>query len=286
MDLVSIIIPTYKTNESLKKAVDSVLNQTYENIEVIVVDDNNPDTEYRKFSENLMKQYSKNSKVKYIQHETNKNGAAARNSGFAVSNGKYIGFLDDDDYYLPNKIEAQVKSIANSSFDASTCYFYRNGQEIKIQNKDNYVEDIMLGLVTPSTPSLLIKRECYQLLGGFDESYFRHQDYEFLLRFFDINKKIKLVEEPLFVVDSNGVVNVPKGEKMDILKNKFLKEFDFIIDKFNLNRKKVYGYNMSVVCFAYLKNGEIKKCFSVLKKNFNFYTLFFLLRRCLKGIFK
>ena len=107
-ELVSIIIPTYKRNEKLKKAIESILKQTYQNIEIIVVDDNNPNTEYRKKNEILMQSYIKNSKVKYIKHEKNKNGAAARNTGINAANGKYIGFLDDDDEFLPTKIEKQV----------------------------------------------------------------------------------------------------------------------------------------------------------------------------------
>ena len=68
-ELVSVIIPTYKRNENLKKAIESVLKQTYQNIEIIVVDDNNPDTRFRKDNEKIMECYLTNSKVKYIKHE-------------------------------------------------------------------------------------------------------------------------------------------------------------------------------------------------------------------------
>ena len=67
-ELVSIIIPTYKRNENLKKAIESILKQTYQNIEIIVVDDNNPNTEYRKKNEILMQSYIKIMIVYYINH--------------------------------------------------------------------------------------------------------------------------------------------------------------------------------------------------------------------------
>ena len=75
--LVSVIIPTYNRPDNLSRAIDSVLNQTYDNIEVIIVDDNNPNTEARVRTEEFMSQYEKNSHIKYIKHEKNKNASAA-----------------------------------------------------------------------------------------------------------------------------------------------------------------------------------------------------------------
>ena len=95
--LVSVIIPTYKRPDYLDRAIDSVLNQTYNNIEIIVVDDNNPNTEGRERTEKIMRRYENNPHVIYIKHEYNKNGSAARNTGFKASHGVYLAFLDDDD---------------------------------------------------------------------------------------------------------------------------------------------------------------------------------------------
>ena len=79
--LVSVIIPTYGGNESLKRALDSVLYQDYSPFEVIVVDDNNPGTEQRMKTESIMDAYKDNKKVIYIRHRKNRNGSAARNTG-------------------------------------------------------------------------------------------------------------------------------------------------------------------------------------------------------------
>ena len=103
--LVTVVIPTYNRPVYLKRCIDSVLNQTYKRIEIIVVDDNNPDTEARKETEAIIAEFVSAGQVKYIQHERNKNGSAARNTGWKASHGEYITFLDDDDEIHATKIE-------------------------------------------------------------------------------------------------------------------------------------------------------------------------------------
>lgn len=110
-DLVSVIIPTYGGAEFLSRCVDSVLSQTYKNIEIIVVDDNGLDTPKQKETAIAMKKYSSLSNVKYVCHEVNKNGSAARNTGVKNSNGEYIALLDDDDVFLPEN-NAKICRIA------------------------------------------------------------------------------------------------------------------------------------------------------------------------------
>lgn len=83
--LVSVIIPTYKRSDCLPNAIKSVLNQTYKDIEIIVVDDNDPESEYRKNTEKVMEGFSQYSNVIYIKHDINRNGSVARNTGFKDS---------------------------------------------------------------------------------------------------------------------------------------------------------------------------------------------------------
>lgn len=107
MEKVSIIVPTYKRSLYLERAIKSILNQTYQNIEVIVVDDNEINSKFRVETESIMQKYSKNIKVKYIKNKRNIGGALSRNVGIQHSSGEFIAFLDDDDEYLPEKIEKQ-----------------------------------------------------------------------------------------------------------------------------------------------------------------------------------
>lgn len=101
--LVSVIIPTYKRATTLLDAIRSVLNQTYKNIEIVIVDDNGKGTYEQLETERLLKQYIENQQIIYIVHEYNKNGSAARNTGLMASHGAYINFLDDDDKMYPQK---------------------------------------------------------------------------------------------------------------------------------------------------------------------------------------
>lgn len=253
--LVSVIIPTYKTNNSLEEAIKSVKRQTYKNIEIIVVDDNFPDTKYRKTAENIIAKFEN---IKYIQHKNNKNGSVARNTGFKNSAGEYICYLDDDDFFYDDKIKKQVKFLKNKKIDACTCFYKKDSKEIKFDDKKDYKYEILMNNITPQTSSLMLKRNCVIELNGFDESYTRHQDYEFLLRFLE-KFKLGLVPEVLYERRNNGVDNNPNGDNLKKIKDKFLNDFNYIIIKEKYNSKKIYAQNYAVVIYAYLKNKQIKK---------------------------
>ena len=117
---VSVIIPTYGGSDSLIRAVESVLAQSYCSFDVIVVDDNNPNTRARKQTELMMQRYTQDSRVIYIKHEHNKNGAAARNTGAKFSESKYLCLLDDDDIFLTNRLLYQVEFLENNP-EYETC---------------------------------------------------------------------------------------------------------------------------------------------------------------------
>ena len=113
MDLVSVIIPYYKKKKFIVKSVESVINQTYKNIEIIIVDDNESEDEYSRITQKLLKELIDSKKIIYVKHNTNKGISAARNTGIKNSKGEYIAFLDSDDVWLPNKLEHQINIIKN-----------------------------------------------------------------------------------------------------------------------------------------------------------------------------
>lgn len=267
MHKVSIIIPTYKRAERLDKAIDSVLNQTYDNIEVIVVDDNDPDTEYRKETEKFMQRYKDNSKVIYIKHEKNKNGAAARNTGIKAANGDFIGFLDDDDCFLPEKIEKQVNFlIQNKEYDGVYCGKISKGKEIIPQYSGDLTVRYLQGEISIGTPTLVIRRDAVVALNGFDESFYRHQDVEFLLRFFE-HYKLGFVKDILLVLGDNEGENIPVGRKLDEIKRKFFQTFLYRIEEIDKKhrgfKKEVYCSHYSNVFLSHLKNGYILRAIRV-----------------------
>ena len=115
MELVSVIIPTYKRREEFKVAFESVLNQTYRNIEIVVVDDNDEKI-YSDAIENILSDASTDFSINYIKNKKNLGGALSRNVGIFASKGKYIAFLDDDDAYMPTRVEKQIEQFEKSKF--------------------------------------------------------------------------------------------------------------------------------------------------------------------------
>lgn len=196
-DLVSVVIPTYGGAEVLSRCVDSVLSQTYKNIEIIVVDDNGLGTSKQKETSVIMSKYSSLSNVKYVCHKVNINGSAARNTGVKESRGEYIALLDDDDMFMPEKVEAQLIALESCGEDYAICYCSKEiynatnkvGERHVTRSGDVFL-DVFLHNVIISSSSLFIKRCVWEEFNGFDESFRRHQDWEFTVR---VTSKYKVV---------------------------------------------------------------------------------------------
>ena len=106
MAKVSVVIPTYKRSEFLLRALESVLNQTWTDIEAVIVDDNGEGSEFRAATQrSLDEHYAADPRVKRVLNAKNMGGALARNEGIAAATGEYITFLDDDDIFLPEKVQ-------------------------------------------------------------------------------------------------------------------------------------------------------------------------------------
>ena len=115
-ELVSVIVPIYKVEPYLKKCVDSIRNQTYKNLEIILVDDGSPD-ECPKMCDDFAKE---DNRIKVI-HRKNGGLSAARNSGLEIATGKYIGFVDSDDYIHSKMYEILVGRLEEKSADLAVC---------------------------------------------------------------------------------------------------------------------------------------------------------------------
>lgn len=261
--LISVVIPTYKNRGGLVSSIESVLNQTYTNFEVIVVDDNSPTSMERGTTEQIMQQFVNNPKVVYIKHEKNKNGAAARNTGIKYSKGKYIAFLDDDDRFLPTKLEEQYRFLTqNMQYDAVYCLAKKNDIPIKTSLLEgNLSEDLLLLRTHMFTPTLMFRRNSLERIKGFDESFSRHQDYELLLKFFSNNMTIGLVPNVLTEIGANLGENIPSAEKLLKIKELFFQKFAFYIEEINSKnkrfKKEVYTLHYSKVALAYLKEKDV-----------------------------
>lgn len=257
--LVSVIIPTYKGANKLSRAIESVLNQTYQTIEIIVVDDNDPLSVEREETEKVMNKYNK-SEIMYIRHELNKNGAAARNTGIQASNGDYICFLDDDDFYLPDRIQKSLEKLdEHPLFDAVYCgvILTRNDTIIGIKKAKRLLEkkNILLNEMAIGTGSnIFISRNVIEKIREFDEAFTRHQDLEFMLRILNYFNVINLDTE-LIVKASNGTNNIPEYKELLAAKKLFFKKFKHdIYELEEEERQQFFSYHYNYLLKSALKS--------------------------------
>lgn len=204
---VSVIIPTYHRSECIQRAVDSVLSQTLKDIEIIVVDDNGVGTPEGIATENAMAKYKTITNVIYLQHQTNMNGAAARNTGLKVAKGEFISFLDDDDIYLPDRLNKLVNRLEHYDDSWGICYsayvkHMSNGSLQKSAEKvdgDIFLQVLMRSFYLGSGANIFVRSKVIEKIGFFDESFKRNQDLEFLVRATK-NFKVAYVDEVLMEI--------------------------------------------------------------------------------------
>lgn len=246
--LVSVIIPTYKRPEMLPRAINSVLNQTYPNVDVIVVDDNNPNTEGRALTERLMASFEKYPRVRYIKHNYNKNGSAARNTGARATNAKYIAFLDDDDEFLPRKIECQVNILESRGEEWGACY-----SKYRLHNLDGrvkegnecregylYVEMLTRDFALGSGSNMFVRKSAFDTINGFDESFERSQDIEFLTRLLKLYKMAYCDELGLI-----AYVETKRNLDLNSIISKYIKSFSEQLAELTEDQQKKFYDNMS-----------------------------------------
>ena len=196
---ISVIIPTFNRQHHLKKAIDSVMAQTYPHFELIVVDDGSDDD-----TPGLVAGYNRN--VVYIR-QGNKGPAAARNAGIRAARHNVLAFLDSDDWFAGDKLAKQLGAMqANPSYAISHTQeiWFRHGKILnqKAKHKKNggniFSQSLKLCAVGMST--VMIRREIFDAYGLFDEEFRCCEDYEFWLRV-SATEEFLLVDEPLTLKD-------------------------------------------------------------------------------------
>lgn len=291
--LVSVIIPTYHRYDTLPRAVESVLKQNYDNIEIIVVDDNDPLSEYRTETEKVMDNYISHHNVKYIKHEKNKNGSAARNTGFKNSKGDYIMFLDDDDEFLENKISSQVDCLESKDETWGFCYtgtIRKRGDEVVARTTEKQEGNILKDALARDTwvfggSNFMVRRNVFEEVGGFDESFKRNQDEEFLVK---VMKKYKLAYVDIYgLCVYLGSDNRKKTSLEDINKHYINTFKDQINQLTDTEQREVYQKLNLQLYRDYLQRKQIMKALRmIVKRDFSFVDsvsyIFYLIDRRLK----
>lgn len=255
---VSVIIPNYNYGRFLSEAIDSVLAQTYRNIEIIVVDDGSTDDSLK-----ILADYEKKG-IKVIIQKNNGVGAA-RNSGAAKSKGEFIAFLDADDIWLPTKIERQLKQFTDEiglvtcgmrEFDSSTkktlSYFMSKKTDWTVR------EILLLDYPVVSGSAIMVRRSAFEAVGGFDERKEMHptEDWEF---FYRLARVAQVFFVPEVLVEyrnhgNNGHLNVPRYERsMLIAYDKIFKNTDESTLKL---KRRCYGNLYKILAGSYLHAGK------------------------------
>ncbi|MGR8942555.1 MAG: glycosyltransferase family 2 protein [Gammaproteobacteria bacterium] len=198
---LSVVIPTHNRARTIERAIRSVLSQGMERMEVIVVDDASTDD-----TEQVIEALG-DRRVRYIWHETNRGAPAARNTGIAAASGDLIAFQDSDDEWMPNKLAKQLQlfEAGGSNVDVVYSGFLRQSSEARIYIPEPWVAcrqgNILQQLLSANfvgTPTMVIRRGCFEKYGDFDETLPRYQDWEFAIRLAK-HYPFFLVDEPLVI---------------------------------------------------------------------------------------
>lgn len=176
--LVSVIVATYRRDISLEKALISIVNQTYEFIEIIVVDDNADEFWNKKVEgiiSNIKLKYGRG--IVYLRNKVNRGSAETRNNGIMAATGRYVSFLDDDDIYLENKIKNHLEHIIEkeSDFSITDLYLYDEKDRLIEMRKRSYIKnttynDLLkynLMYHMTGTDTMMFRRDFLINIGGF-----------------------------------------------------------------------------------------------------------------------
>ena len=206
-ELINVVIPTYNRENKIKKCIESVLNQTYQNIELIIVDDGSIDNTASVIED------IHDSRIKYV-YQPNAGACVARNSGIKMAKGNYIALQDSDDEWLPEKLEIQMKAMEEKNADVVISKLNRkfaNSDKITIIPKrisgEVHITDDFYGC---GTQTILAKKEVFDDC-LFDREFPRLQDFEWMYRVLQ-KYKVYCVDTPLvnYYIGDDSIVSNPE----------------------------------------------------------------------------
>ena len=210
--LISVIIPTYNRAEIINIPLQSVFNQSYKNLEIIIVDDRSTDN-----TETVINNIN-DPRIRYICQSTNKGGAAARNTGIEAAKGEYIAFLDSDDAWVANKLELQLAQIKKHSNPEGVVSYTQVFHSLSGISEDTYqafdekfflpkrgkepnesVSDYLFCHQGKTLTSTLMLQRSLAVNTRFRDSLKKHQDWDFCLRLEAAGVFFSFIEQPLTI---------------------------------------------------------------------------------------
>ncbi len=267
--IVSVVIPTYNRKSIISRAINSVLNQTYKNYEIIIVDDGSTDDTIEYIKDHF------NSKVKCISQK-NKGASSARNRGISEAKGKYVAFLDSDDEWVESKLQGQVAFLEKNPEIALLCgrtYRSDNIKKVNSSISQSIVGDLFPTLFMHSfvsTPTVIVKKEVLDEVGGFDTNYKSAEDFDLWLK---ITKNYKCA----FLPDLVAIVNRGKDNLSTDKITLHLHALTILEIHYDENRIPRNKYNKAIsdsyiaLGRNYLKSGQISQAKKSFIKSFKIF---------------
>ena len=251
MPKVSVIIPTHNRAESLRSAITSVLNQTFQDFEIVIIDDASKD-----YTREVIASFN-DTRIKVIHNQVSKGDAGSRNIGIINSNCEYIAFLDDDDEWLPEKLKMQICLLDSSPPEVGGVCTGRftiekvSGRVLSIYYPE--MNDFSKGNFI-TTSSVFLRRECFEKCGLFDENMPSISDFDMWIR---ISKQFsfKIIKNALvkYCVNENSITfnysRKTRGKEILFEKNEVFFKKDY----------KEYSKKYLSLGVHYCYNGEVQK---------------------------
>lgn len=250
---ISIILPTYNREKFISNTIKSCLQQTYNPIEIIVIDDCSTDN-----TKEVIKDF-KDIRIKYIKLLTHKGASYSRNIGIKKAKGSYITFIDSDDVFLPEKLKIQFQNLIKINSDLDFCKIKRiegvqkqdvvpNSRQIKVIKNGNIYNELLSNGNFISTQAILVKKK-YIKKYLFDENIPRLQDYELLLRMLP---SIKVSFTNQILVNSylqNNSISYSNSNLINAIKLLLNKNYSL-----NLQQKQIFSKYLNKILNIVIQN--------------------------------
>lgn len=211
--LISVIICTYNAEETLEFSVKSILNQTYKNIELLIMDDSSEDSTFK-----ILKKIKKNHKnVKIFKNETNIGLTKSLNILIGKSSGDYIARQDSDDISHPERLKIQILEIEKKKLDFCSTRALIKGTNRKIPGISFFLpQKITMKYKNPFIHgTLVIKKEILQAVGNYDENFYYSQDYKLMSDLLDQNFKYDVIKKPLYELNTKNNISTKKIDEQN-----------------------------------------------------------------------
>ena len=262
---VSVIVPTFNRPTKLAEALKSIINQTFKNYEIIVVNDSGQD------AEPVVTALNQNNIITYVRHCRNKGLAAARNTGIKLARGKYIAYLDDDDIYYPEHLSTLFEHLENNDYKVAYTDAYRSHKSYKNKECVEVKKDLPFSndfdcdrmLVSNYIPVLCFMHEksCLEKIGYFDEKLSSHEDWDLWIRMsqkYNFLHIKKITAEFSWLTDGSTMTSGKRDDMLLTFQAVYHKHADLVAEKPHI--AKIQRENTKILENQIKNKNNKKKC--------------------------